>query len=108
MHLEDFPGLIAHAQESLLQSEQSARDWEMSYLGSVNEIDLSIAFDADLKNEQQRKATRIELLGQPHIAAAFDTLCHLQDQVKRDRIALELLQNQFTVAKIQRTMPESK
>lgn len=108
MQLTDFPLAtlhgyvlaIASAQEALLQSEQAARDWEMDYLAKVNQIDYAIAFDPELKNEQQRKAAKHEQMLDPAIGASISTLHHLQDEVKRKRIALELLQNQFTVAKL--------
>lgn len=113
MRLEEFPGEllalvedIAQCQSELLNAEQAVRAWEMGYLKLVNGIDLSIAFDPDLKNEQQRKAMRNEQLQQPHLAASLDTLHHLQDEVTRKRIALERLQNQFKVAML--TLPALK
>lgn len=98
MRLEQFPEQIAQAQEELLVSEQAFRDWNLHYQALINRIDYEVAFDPELKNEQQRKAVKGERLQQPEYLAALDTLHHLQEKRDRAAIQLELLRNQFKVA----------
>lgn len=98
MRLEQFPEQIAQAQEELLVSEQAFRDWNLHYQALINRIDYEVAFDPELKNEQQRKAVKPFTLQQPEYLAALDTLHHLQEKRDRAAIQLELLRNQFKVA----------
>lgn len=98
MKLEQFPEQIATAQEALLVSDQAFRDWSLHYQALINRVDYEVAFDPDLKNEQQRKAVKGERLQQADFLAALDTLHHLQEKRDRAAIQLELLKNQFKVA----------
>lgn len=100
MELHEFPQAIAHQQSELLISEQAARHWQSQVDQSIAGIDHSIAFDKSLTNEAQRKAARAQLMAQPDLQTALTTLQTSQDQKTERAIALELLRNQFSVAKL--------
>ena len=62
MRLLDYPATIAQKQRELLQSEQHIRRLQDILNRLTAEVDTTIAFDSDLRNDAQRKAKRLELM----------------------------------------------
>jgi predicted Zn-dependent protease len=100
MKLSEFPQAIAYSQTENLKAEQAVRHWQSQVDRAIAAIEQAIAFDKSLTNEAQRKATRIEMMGQPEVQTALETLQLVQGQKTERTIGLELLRNQFSVAKL--------
>lgn len=98
--LADYPGLIAVAQIALLQSDQLVREAQEQVDIRVAQIEAAIAFDESLKNDAQRKARRSELMVTCETTTA--TLQTLKDERTQKQIDLDLVLNQFAVAKLER------
>ena len=65
------------------------------------EIELKIAFNKELKNEQQRKTKRLELKQEPDYLQVKAALTEATEKRDREVIQLNLLRNQFSVAKLE-------
>jgi hypothetical protein len=100
MELTEFPQAIAHLQTEHLKAEQAVRHWQSQVDRVIGEIESTIAFEKSLTNEAQRKAMRLELMQQTEVQTAMETLQLAQDQKTERAIQLELLRNQFSVAKL--------
>lgn len=101
MRLIDYPAAIAQKQRELLQAEQHIRRLHDVLNRLTAEIDTSIAFDSDLRNDAQRKAKRIELMKAGEYRKAVANLQIVQDQRTEIEIDLNLLRNQFSVLKLE-------
>ncbi|WNZ24719.1 hypothetical protein HJG54_18970 [Leptolyngbya sp. NK1-12] len=101
MRLIDYPIAIAQKQRELLQSEQHIRRLQDVVNRLTAEIDTTIAFDTDLRNDAQRKAKRLELMKAPDYRRAATNLQMVQDQRAEIEIDLNLLRNQFSVLKLE-------
>jgi hypothetical protein len=100
MELTEFPQAIADLQTEHLKAEQTVRHWQSQVDRVIGEIESTIAFEKSLTNEAQRKAMRLELMQQTEVQTAMETLQLAQDQKTERAIQLELLRNQFSVAKL--------
>ena len=100
MNLTEFPQAIAHLQTEVLKAEQAVRHWQLQADRIVGEIEHTIAFEKSLTNEAQRKAMRLELMQKTETQTAMETLQVAQDQKAERVIQLDLLRNQFSVAKL--------
>jgi hypothetical protein len=58
MKLNQYPQAIAKVEENLLKTTLDLECWQEELYFLNGEIELAIACDADLKNEQMRKAKR--------------------------------------------------
>lgn len=101
MRLLDYPAAIAQKQHELLRAEQHIRRLQDVLNRLVAEIDTSIAFDPDLRNDAQRKARRIELMKAPEYRKALSNLQIANDQRTELEIDLNLLRNQFSILKLE-------
>lgn len=101
MRLLDYPTSIAQKQRQLLQTEQHIRRLQDVLNRLTAEIDTSIAFDSELRNDAQRKAKRIELMKAADYRRAIANLQIAQDQRAELEIDLNLLRNQFSVLKLE-------
>ncbi|MCU0524624.1 MAG: hypothetical protein MUF72_07340 [Elainella sp. Prado103] len=101
MRLLDYPAAIAQKQRELLRSEQHIRRLQDVLNRLVAEIDTSIAFDPELRNDAQRKAKRIEFMKSPEYRKALSNLQIANDQRTELEIDLNLLRNQFSVLKLE-------
>lgn len=102
MRLLDYPSAIAEKQHQLLRAEQHTRRLQEILNRLTAEIDTSIAFDMSLKNDAQRKARRVELMGAPSYRTAYVNLQIAQDERAELEIDLNLLRNQFGVLKLEK------
>jgi len=99
--LGDFPVAIAECQHRQLKQTQHARHLKLSLSARNAEIDQTIAFDVDLKNDAQRKARKTELASED----VYLDLCldcqNASDKLTEIEIELEMLMNQFSVLKLE-------
>lgn len=100
--LIEFPRTIADRQQELLHLEQQLRDQRETVTFCLNAIDRIIARDDSLKNDNQRKARRSELLEtDPDTIQASRQLKRLEDLKAELDLDLQLLLNLFTVRKLE-------
>lgn len=87
MHVNELEALILKLRDEIAQLEGQA--------------ELIIAFETDLKNDNQRKARKFELLqGKTEYISARTNLIELSLQKSNALAELEQLRNEFSVAKI--------
>ena len=104
MKLNEYPQAIADIELRIFHTTQDIeiQTERLSFLDG--EIETAIAADKTLKNEQQRKTRRLELQQEPDYLEAKSAL----KEAKRTRdgwnIKLNLLRNQFSVAKLELRM----
>jgi hypothetical protein len=101
MRLLDYPANIAQKQRELLQAEQHIRRLQDVVNRLTAEIDTTIAFDTELRNDAQRKAKRLELMKAGEYRKAATNLQIAQDRRAELEIDLGLLRNQFSVLKLE-------
>lgn len=102
MNLASYPKAIHASQVQQLRAEQLVRKLKEKVGQILAKIDYEIAWDTELKNDAQRKARRIELMNQAEYKDALELLQAAEDNLKESQIELELLTNQFTVAKLEK------
>lgn len=102
MKLIDYPATIAERQRDLLQVEQRIRRLHDVLNRLTAEIDTTIAFDAELRNDAQRKAKRLDLMSAGEYRKAVANLQISQDERAEIEIDLNLLRNQFSVLKLEK------
>lgn len=101
MRLLDYPAAIAQKQHELLRAEQHVRRLQDVLNRLTAEIDTTIAFDTELRNDAQRKAKRLEMMKAADYRKAATNLQMAQDQHAALEIDLNLLRNQFSVLKLE-------
>jgi pyruvate formate-lyase activating enzyme-like uncharacterized protein len=102
MNLSKYPAAIAQLQTRILNASAQMRQHRETTAFCLNAIDKAIAFDDSLKNEQQRKATRHQM-----IETDMDYLVSMRGQRQAEElltkleIELELKRSEFSVLKLQ-------
>ena len=109
MKLNQYPAAIAQATQKVnsLDSQIAAIQLLINRLeGNADKI---AAFEPDLKNENQRKARRFEVL-QTNLEyqRAIDSLLQLNSEKANAIAHLEYLRNQFSVAKLEARLAIAK
>lgn len=99
--LPEYPQAIARAAEKHLQASQEVEIQSELLDFLTGEIEAAIADNPNLKNEQQRKAKRLALTQEPDYLAAKIALKQALFKRERLQIRLNLLRNQFAVAKLE-------
>ena len=102
MKLVDYPATIAERQRDLLQADQRIRRLQDVLNRLTADIDTTIAFDTELRNDAQRKAKRLELMSSAEYRKAVANLQIAQDERAEVEIDLSLLRNQFSVLKLEK------
>jgi hypothetical protein len=104
MKLNQYPKAIAEIESKILAAsrEVEIQIERISFLDG--EIEAEIAADLSLKNEQNRKAKRLELQQQPDYLEALAKLKEVKEQKERLTIELNQLRNEFSVAKLETRM----
>lgn len=101
MNLSTFPHAIATAQQKLLNIGKDITIIRNALLLEENQIDQAIAFCADFKNDSQRKTARQQMLQESEqYQSLSQKLIELTDKHNRASINLDLIKNNFTVAKL--------
>lgn len=98
--LSDFPAQLAHLAHQLHQADQTIRQHQARLDTLTAELETEIATDTSLKNEQQRKAKRLEATTQTHYLAAVAAVQSAQDNRHLIHIEYRLLADRFSVAKL--------
>lgn len=103
MQLKQYPNAIATQQTELLELRQTISQVKEAIADREIKIDWAIAFDAELKNETQRKVKRTELVrADLELGHLQDRLAELDYEQAKAEINLNLLLNQFSIAKLER------
>jgi hypothetical protein len=103
MQLNQYPKAIAEAQSQVIRLQQQVRSLKEAIAREEAAIDQEVAFNADLKNDAQRKAKRAELTAQSVLwADLHDALTQDEGQLRDEEIKLGLLLNTFSVLKLER------
>ena len=103
MNLSEFPIEISRHQRKLLAQDQLVRRMQSDVDQLIAQIDYETAFDTELKNDAQRKAKRLErMTADPYLGSAEELQAAIDRRIDL-RIGLQLLQNQFDVAKLELT-----
>ncbi len=100
-HLNQFPLKIAEAETLILSLERTVNIYKEQLSFMDAEIEISIASNKELKNEQQRKTKRLELKQQPDYLQVKVALTEANEKRDKEVIQLNLLRNQFSVAKLE-------
>lgn len=102
MKLNQYPTAIAQAAQKLNSIDSQIAAIELLINRLEGNADKISAFEPDLKNENQRKARRFEVL-QTNLEyqRAIDSLIQLNAEKANAFTHLEYLRNQFSVAKLE-------
>lgn len=102
MNLSTFPHAIATAQQKLLNLGRDITIVRNALLLEENQIDQAIAFSNDFKNDSQRKTAKAQMLQESNLYQSIsEQLTNLTDKYNRADINLQLVKNNFTVAKLE-------
>lgn len=101
MNLADYPLAIAKLERRLLRTSKSIRRCQAHLEQITAIVEQTIASDLDLKNDQQRKARRLELMNSNDFLSAQRILQTYSDSRAALEINLTLLRNQFSVSKLE-------
>jgi hypothetical protein len=102
MNLSEYPAAIAKLQTRILSISAQVRQHRETTAFCLNAIDRAIAFNESLKNEQQRKAQRTQMM-----ETDMDYLVSMRGQRQAEElltkleIDLELKRSEFAVLKLQ-------
>ena len=99
--LHEIPQTIAQIQRQALVQEGEIRYLKATLTTFDREIEGTIAFDAELKNESQRKAKKAELQSEEDYQALSIKLQRAQDGLIELQIELELLRSQLSILKLE-------
>ena len=100
-NLNQFPNKIAEAETKILGLDRQVAIHKENISFMDGEIELQIASNKELKNEQQRKTKRLELRQQPDYLQAKAELTEATEKRDKAQIDLNLIRNQFSVAKLE-------
>jgi hypothetical protein len=102
MKLSNFPHAIATASYKLLNLGKDIASARNALLLEENSIDQAIAFSSDFKNDSQRKTAKAQMLQESALYQSLtQNLADLTDKYNRVDINLQLVKNNFTVAKLE-------
>jgi len=98
MKLSKYPKTIADTSRMILELEGDLRLYQ-SRVGELDcQIEKFIADDASLKNEQQRKARRLDLTKRSDYCEAVNQLQEVKVRIEALRIDLQFYRDSFRVA----------
>jgi hypothetical protein len=101
MELFEFPSAIAQNEIALSSQKKEIQECQDILDALNNEIERQVAFDADLKNDPQRKVRRFDLMQSEEYVKSATRLRNLQNGMTHVEIAARSLLNQFAVAKLE-------
>lgn len=100
MQLNEFPTAIESAAQAIARHDEKISRLRFAMNGCELEADLNIAFDAELKNDHQRKARRATLLNSDRrYGEAQIELAERLTQKAFAQARLEALRNEFEITK---------
>lgn len=102
MQLSHYPAAIAQAAQRVNELDSQIMAVQQLINRVEGNADRVVAFDPDLKNDNQRKARRFEvLLTNQEYQTALNTLIRLTAEKANALAHVEYLRNQFSVAKLE-------
>lgn len=100
--LSQYPAAIAQAAQAVNDLEYQIAEVRQHLARLEGNADMVVAFETSLKNDNQRKARRFEVLQiNPEYAKAMDALMRLTTEKSNALAHLEHLRNEFSVAKLE-------
>ncbi|MGK7949598.1 MAG: hypothetical protein AB4368_12585 [Xenococcaceae cyanobacterium] len=100
-HLKEYPSKIAEVEILILNLDRQVNIYKEQLSFMDADIENAIASNKELKNEQQRKTKRLELKQEPDYLQAKAALAEAVEKRAQEVIQLNLLRNQFSVAKLE-------
>ncbi|WP_421656324.1 hypothetical protein [Leptothermofonsia sp. ETS-13] len=105
LSLSQYPEAIAQAAQVVNEIEHRLTEARQHLAHLEGNADKIVAFEANLKNDNQRKARRFEILQMNlEYKRALDVLNRLTTEKANAVARLEHLRNEFSVAKLDRQM----
>ncbi len=102
LSLSQYPGAIAQAAQTLNDIEQQLAEARQHIARLEGNADRVVAFEANLKNDSQRRARRFEVLqANLEYRHANEVLNRLTTEKSNATARLEQLRNEFSVAKLE-------
>lgn len=102
LSLSQYPSAIAQAAQSVNDVEHQIGEVRQHLARLEGNADRIAAFEANLKNDAQRRARRFEVLQvNPEYERACDALNRLNTEKSHAVARLEHLRNEFSVAKLE-------
>jgi alpha/beta superfamily hydrolase len=102
LNLSQYPSAIALAAEAVNQVDHQLADMRLHLARLEGNADKISAFEANLKNDNQRRARRFEILQANHeYRHACDGINRLNTEKAQAVARLERLRNEFSVAKLE-------
>jgi phosphopantetheine adenylyltransferase len=100
--LAQYPAAIAQAAQAVNEIDHRISDVKQHLTKLDGNAEMVVAFDVTLKNDNQRKARRFEVLQvNPEFDKATKTLNRLTTDRANAMAMLEQLRNEFSVAKLE-------
>jgi hypothetical protein len=101
MRLSVYPDAIAKAAEAVNLLDRRIGEVRQDIVRLEGKADLVVAFEVGLKNEDQRKARRFQILqDNPEYRLLQEALLQLTMERSNAIVQLERLRDQFSVAKL--------
>ena len=100
-HLNQYPVEISKVETQILELNRQVSIYKECLFFMDAEIEIAIASNREPKNDQQRKADRIRLKQTPDYLQAKSSLTERDEEHSKAVIRLNLLKNQFSVAKLE-------
>ena len=102
LRLGQYPAAIAQAAQHVNELEQNIAEIRQHLARLEGNADMVVAFEAALKNDNQRKARRFEVLQvNQEYSRAIDALNRAATEKANALAHLERLRNEFSVAKLE-------
>lgn len=101
MQLTQYPDMIAIAAESMTNHEYEIAQIRAKLNALEQEAELIVCFDVDLKNAEQRKARKGQILDSGDYPDLMQRLMKVDHDRRIAAIVLEQRRNEFTVLKIE-------
>lgn len=102
MKLNYYPDAIARALEGVNEFDQKVTRLRQTMAHVEGEAELIVAFDTNLKNEDQRKARRFQILStHANYESLQEQFVRLTTERSNAIAQLERLRDQFNVAKLE-------
>jgi leucyl-tRNA synthetase len=102
LSLGQYPAAIAQAAEIANELDFQIAEVKHHIARLEGNADMVVAFEANLKNDNQRKARRFEVLQvNPEYQRAMDALTRISTEKANAVARLEHLRNEFSVAKLE-------
>lgn len=105
LNLSQYPSAIVQAAQAVNEMDYQIAEVRQHIARLEGNADMVVAFETGLKNDNQRKARRFEVLQVNHeYQRAIDALNRLSTEKANALARLEHLRNEFSVAKLEARM----